>query len=67
MSAGRGKKQLRLLAGRNVVVLLREEIGLVSIEDDLKEDGLKWNLEEYKKNLPVIEKMYKERYERIKQ
>jgi len=46
---------------------LREEIGLGAIEDDLKEDGLKWNLEEYKKNLPVIEKMYKERYERIKQ
>ncbi|KUY31070.1 hypothetical protein [Elizabethkingia ursingii] len=38
---------------------LRKEISLDSLNDDLQEDGLSWNLEDYKKDLPRIEKLYK--------
>ncbi|WP_157891394.1 hypothetical protein [Elizabethkingia ursingii] len=44
---------------------LRKEIGLDSLNDDLQEDGLSWNLEDYKKDLPRIEKLYKERIEKL--
>jgi hypothetical protein len=44
---------------------LRKEIGLDSLNDDLQEDGLFWNLEDYKKDLPRIEKLYKERIEKL--
>ncbi|WP_260263974.1 hypothetical protein [Elizabethkingia ursingii] len=36
-----------------------------SLNDDLQEDGLSWNLEDYKKDLPRIEKLYKERIEKL--
>lgn len=44
---------------------LRKEIGLDPLNDDLQEDGLSWNLEDYKKDLPRIEKLYKERVEKL--
>ncbi|WP_454059116.1 hypothetical protein [Elizabethkingia ursingii] len=44
---------------------LRKEIGLDPLNDDLQEDGLSWNLEDYKKDLPRIEKLYKERIEKL--
>jgi len=44
---------------------LRKEIGLDPLNDDLQEDGLSWNLEDYKKDLPRIEKLYKERVEML--
>ncbi|HFK5553462.1 TPA: DUF6624 domain-containing protein [Elizabethkingia anophelis] len=44
---------------------LRKEIGLDPLNDDLQEDGLSWNLEGYKKDLPRIEKLYKERVEKL--
>lgn len=44
---------------------LRKEIGLDPLNDDLQEDGLSWNIEDYKKDLPRIEKLYKERVEKL--
>jgi hypothetical protein len=44
---------------------LRKELGLPPLAEDLAEEGIHWDLDEYKKNLPVIEKMYKERYEAL--
>ncbi|MCT3762527.1 hypothetical protein HZP98_05615 [Elizabethkingia anophelis] len=44
---------------------LRKEIGLDLLNDDMQEDGLSWNLEDYKKDLPRIEKLYKERVEKL--
>lgn len=44
---------------------LRKEIGLDPLNDDLQEDGLSWNLEDYRKDLPRIEKLYKERVEKL--
>lgn len=44
---------------------LRKELGLPPLSEDLAEEGIHWDLDEYKKNLPVIEKMYKERYEAL--
>lgn len=46
---------------------LRKEIGLDPLNDYLQEEGLSWNLEDYKNDLPRIEKLYKERYERQKE
>jgi len=40
---------------------LRAEIGLEPLSESLKEEGIDWNLEEYKKNLPTIEEKYKKR------
>lgn len=40
---------------------LREHIGLSPLADELEEDGMTWDLDEYKQRLPVIEKMYHER------
>ena len=45
---------------------LRKEIGLEPLEDYLQEEGLSWDLEEYKKNLPRIEKLYQEWFEKLK-
>ena len=45
---------------------LRKEIGLEPLNDYLKDDGLSWNIDEYKNDLPRIEKLYKERFERQK-
>lgn len=42
---------------------LRKEVGLQPLANDLEEEGMHWDLEEYMKNLPEIEKMYKERHE----
>jgi hypothetical protein len=44
---------------------LRKELGLPPLAEDLAEEGIHWDLDEYKKNLPVIEKMYKERYDAL--
>lgn len=45
---------------------LRKEIGLDPLNDYLQEEGLSWNLEDYKNGLPRIERLYKERYEKQK-
>jgi len=45
---------------------LRKGIGLEPLNDYLQEEGLSWNLEEYKKDLPRIEKLYRERQEKSK-
>ena len=45
---------------------LRKELGLEPLNDYLEEEGLSWNLEEYKKNLQRIEKLYQERFEKQK-
>ncbi|WP_165041330.1 DUF6624 domain-containing protein [Dysgonomonas sp. ZJ709] len=50
----------------NNVDELRKEVGLPPLAKDLEEEGMHWDLEEYKKNLPTIEKMYRERYETLK-
>lgn len=39
--------------------MLRKEIGLSPLVEELAEEGMSWNLEEYKKNLPAIEEMYR--------
>ena len=39
---------------------LRKELGLPTLAEELAEDGMHWNLEEYKKNIPNINKMYRE-------
>lgn len=49
----------------DIVDELRKEIGMPTLAEDLKEEGIHWDLNEYKKNLPTIEKMYKERYESL--
>lgn len=41
---------------------LRSEIGLEPLAESLEEDGMVWNLDDYKKKLPEIEKKYRERY-----
>lgn len=43
---------------------LRKEIGLESLKEYLKDEGIDWNIDEYKKKLPDIEKRYKERSHR---
>lgn len=45
---------------------LREEIGLPSLAEDWEEEGLIWNLETYKQQLPAIEKKYKEYHQRAR-
>lgn len=40
---------------------LRQEVGLESLNDYLKEEGMEWNIEKYKKNLPRILELYKKR------
>jgi len=45
---------------------LRKEIGLDPLNDYLQEEGLSWNFEDYKNDLPRIERLYKERYEKQK-
>ncbi|MCD8178601.1 MAG: hypothetical protein LUE98_14730 [Tannerellaceae bacterium] len=40
---------------------LRKESGLPPLAEELEEEGMQWNLQEYLKNLPTIEKMYRER------
>lgn len=45
---------------------LRKEVGLDSLDNYLKEQGLTWNLEDYKKTLPENERLYKERFEKNK-
>ncbi len=44
----------------------RKNIGLEPLEEYLKEMGLEWSLEKYKKDLKRIEKLYKERFQSIK-
>lgn len=41
------------------VDMLRKEIGLSPLAEELAEEGRSWNLEEYKKNLPAIEERYR--------
>ena len=41
----------------------RKSVGLEPIEEYLKQSGIKWNLEEYKKKLPEYEKVLKLFYE----
>ncbi|MBS9766050.1 MAG: hypothetical protein KGV44_00755 [Flavobacteriaceae bacterium] len=43
---------------------LRKEVGLEPLHEYLEDFGIKWNLENYKKDLKRIEKMYKERFEK---
>ncbi len=43
---------------------LRNSMGLPPLEEELKEEGISWNIEEYKKNSAVIEEMYREYHER---
>jgi hypothetical protein len=45
---------------------LRQEVGLPSLADDLEEEGMHWDPEEYRRNLPEIERMYKERSDSLK-
>ncbi|MDY3352358.1 hypothetical protein PG357_10240 [Riemerella anatipestifer] len=40
---------------------LRKEIGLEPLNEYLNEQGLSWDIDEYYKNLPRIEKLYMER------
>ncbi len=40
---------------------LRKEIGLEPLKEYLMEHDMEWNLEEYKKQLPKIEELYKKR------
>ncbi len=44
---------------------LRSEVGLEPLGEELEGSGLEWNLEEYKKRLPEIEKMYQSRFEKL--
>lgn len=46
---------------------LRTKVGLQPLAEELEEDGLLWDLDEYKKNLPRIEKMYTDRCKRLKE
>ncbi|MDL2208984.1 hypothetical protein LJB97_05120 [Parabacteroides sp. OttesenSCG-928-O15] len=40
---------------------LRQEVGLESLNDYLQEEGMEWNIEKYKENLPRILELYKKR------
>lgn len=40
----------------------RSDIGLGLLSDYVKNWEINWNVEEYKKNLPEIEKWYKDEY-----
>ena len=46
------------------VDILRTSIGLDSLKEYLEEEGIEWNLDKYKEDLPRIEKLYKERFEK---
>jgi len=46
------------------VDVLRASIGLDSLKEYLEEEGIEWSLEKYKEDLPRIEQLYKERYEK---
>lgn len=41
---------------------LRAEVGLGPLQEELEEEGMNWNLEEYRKKLPETEKMFRERF-----
>ncbi|ARS36699.1 DUF6624 domain-containing protein [Pontibacter actiniarum] len=41
---------------------LRAEVGLGLLKDDLEEVGMRWDVEAYKRRLPEIERMYRERF-----
>jgi hypothetical protein len=45
---------------------LRREVGLPPLADDLEEEGMHWDPEEYRRNLLEIERMYKERFDSSK-
>lgn len=45
---------------------LRKEMGLEPLVDYLTEFGIEWDLEKYKRDLNIIEKLYKDRLESLK-
>ena len=44
---------------------LRAEVGMDPLKEDLAEEGIDWDVEKYKQRLPQVEKMYRERFQRI--
>lgn len=46
---------------------LRERLGMSPLSEDLKEEGIRWDIEEYKEMLPHIEELYRQRNESLKE
>lgn len=44
---------------------LRAQLGLEPLSDYVEEDGIEWEVEAYKRELPTIERLYQERFEKI--
>lgn len=59
-----GKSYIVPLENPEKVDELRKEVGLQPLNDYLKAQGLNWNLQEYLKNLPENERLYKENFEK---